>query len=198
MHWHVGAVKVRVDKNTKSGWVSWAIAGVLLLVSAGVPPRLVKGQSFTLRDFEGRYSFAGGTREQRSLRAAIDQVVAQFNLFVREIARGELLNHVRVEDRLYIRVVGDRSVSVAFDDWGPHEVPLDGRAVAVRGSDGGRTQLSGRFERGRLLVRQRSSRGVRNNWFDLASDRERLTLRVQVSSEQLPDEIKYALTYERR
>lgn len=175
----------------------WLIPAAIV-IAALWPSRPSAGQTLALEDFEGEYTFIGGERERRRVQAAIDDVVDQMNIFVREIARGQIRGHVQPERRVHIRVdAGDR-VRFAFDDWGPNVVSLDGRARRVRGPDGGATRLTGRFGNGRLYLRQTNDQGHRHNWLGLAPDRERLRLSVRISAGQLPDDIRYALTYRRR
>ncbi|HJL14500.1 MAG TPA: hypothetical protein RMH99_02520 [Sandaracinaceae bacterium LLY-WYZ-13_1] len=163
------------------------------------PARPTQGQrAATLEDLEGRYSFVGGAREERRLRGAIDEVVDRMNLFVREIARGEIRRNVTADRRIEIDVVDDRTVRFRFDDWGPVRARVDGRSRQVRGPDGSDTRLTARFGGGRLYLQQVSSRGTRDNWLSLASDRERVTLQVRIRADQLPAPIEYALTYRRR
>lgn len=175
----------------------WWIPG-LLIAAALWPARPSAGQQLALEDFQGDYAFAGGQREERRLGAAIDRVVDQMNLFVREIARGEIRGHVQPERRVRIEVPDDGRVRLAFDDWRPNPLSLDGRPLRVRGPDGSATRLRGRFDDGRLYMHQTNPQGERHNWLQLAGDRERLTMRVRISAGQLPDDIEYALTYRRR
>lgn len=186
-----------MDEKARSGG-RWAVVAALMALGVAATARPGRGQAPTLEDYEGRYVFVGGEREEQRMRAAVDAVVDRMNLFIREIARGRVHEHVHVQRRLEVDRAGERTVRVTFGAWGPHRVPLDGREVEVRGPDGGRTRLSARFDGGRLLVRQRSSRGWRQNRLELAPDGERLTLRVRLGADPLPDDIRYALTYRRR
>lgn len=162
------------------------------------PARRSAGQGVALEDFQGEYAFVGGEREERRLDAAIDAVVDQMNIFVREIARGRIHGQVRPEGRVRIEVVGAHHVRFELDGWGPHVVSLDGRERRVRGPDESDTRLSARFHGGRLHVRQVSPQGERRSSMALAGDRERMRMSVRIRSARLPDDIRYALTYRKR
>lgn len=174
---------------------------LVVLAAAFGPAQRTAGQTpapLAIEDYEGEYRFVGGARDRRGLELAIDRVVDQMNIFVREIARGEIRGRVQPEQTIRLEVDGLGRLRLALDAWGPNTVSLDGRARRVRGPDGSDTRLSARFARGRLRVSQVNPQGRRDSVLALSPDREHLTMRVRIAADQLPDDLRYALHYRKR
>jgi len=177
----------------------WAAAAVALLGAAmAMPPSAARADLSALDLFAGRYTFAGGARERSQLEDAIDDVVDRLNVFIREIARGEIRRNVRPEPRIALEVIDGRRVRVSFGDWGPLDLRLDGPARRTRGPDGSDTAVRASLRGRRLLVTQRSSRGERDNWLSVSRDGEWLYNQVRIGADQLPADIRYTLSYRRR
>ena len=151
-----------------------------------------------LQRFEGRYVFAGGAAETRRVERAIDEVVDRLNLFIREIARGEIRRSIRPEPSIELHALGRDRLRFSFGDWGPLEVSLDNRPRVVRGPDGSDTRLRGTVSGQRIVLVQDSSRGRRTNWLSLGPEDRWLHLQVAVGADQLPEDIRYSLSYRRR
>lgn len=128
---------------------------------------------------------------------AIDAVVDQMNIFVREIARGEIHRRISPERRIELEVVDSRTLTFAMDDWGPIGVTLGAAPRRVRGADGEEVNLTASFEDGRLVMRSLAARGSRTNVLTLSPDAEHLSMMVRIRSDQLPAEIRYRLTFRR-
>ena len=56
--------------------------------------------------FVGSYAFAGGERERAALDAAIDEVVAEMNFLVRDVARSKLRESNPIPDNVTIELDG--------------------------------------------------------------------------------------------
>ncbi|MCB9597686.1 MAG: hypothetical protein H6719_33525 [Sandaracinaceae bacterium] len=177
--------------------VGWAAAVATTIVLAMAAPG-ARAELDLLSTFEGRYTFAGGRAERTRLDEAIDEVADRLNLFIREIARGELRRAIRPEPRIQVAVVARDRVRMSLGDWGPLEVTLDNQERHVRGPDGSDTRLRGAVDRGRIVLVQESSRGRRTNWLSLGPDGRWLYLQVQIGADQLPEDIRYTLSYRRR
>lgn len=151
----------------------------------------------TLSAFRGTYVLAGDARELRAMDQAIDRVVDQLNLFIREIARGEIHRRVTPEQRIVLEVFDLERITLAMDDWGPVAVTLGAAPRRIRGRSGDDERLTVRLHEGRLVAQTLASGGSRTSTFALSSDAERLQMHVRIASGQLPADIRYSLTYRR-
>jgi len=168
-----------------------------ILAAAALAPAPSKTQAPALESFAGRYVHTGARSELRAMEGAIDRVVNQMNIFIREIARGEVHRRITPERRITIDVLDGSTLTLAMDDWGPLRIALGGVPRQTRDPGGEPTSLSARFDAGRLVQRTQSPRGSRTNVFALSPDGEQLSMQVRIASDQLPAEIRYRLTYRR-
>lgn len=168
-----------------------ALTAILIAV---VP---VSGQAVSVASFDGRYVFVGGDAERRQLHRAIDGAVSRLPFLLREVARGEIRRNIQPEPSIAIDVAGEAHVRLTLGAWGPIDLRLDGLEQRVRGPDGSATRLSAGYRGGRIETRQASSRGRRENWLSLSPDGRHLFLQSRVGAPQLPEEIRYTLTYRR-
>lgn len=174
--------------------------GVALVTSAlafFLAPTASHTQAPTLASFDGRYVLGADRHELHGMEQAIDRVVDQMNLFIREIARGEIHRRISAEQRIHLDITGEDAMSIALDDWGPIEVDVNGRPRQVRGAAGDDVRFSVRYQDGRLTAHTASPRGSRTNVFTLSPDASRLQMSVRITSDQLPADIRYRLTYHR-
>jgi hypothetical protein len=179
-----------------------ALAASLLGVSAFAPsPSRTQAPTaaptHAIESFEGSYVLARDARELRAMDGAIDRVVDQMNIFIREIARGEIHRRITPEQRIAISVFDANSISVALDQWGPIALTVGGPARRVRGASGEDVDLTVRLRQGRLVQHSVASNGTRTNTFSLSPDTERIRMHVSIASGQLPSDIRYTLTYRR-
>jgi len=172
------------------------LCATLALMAAFVPGT-GRSQTAALEDFDGRWSFTRAQRDRDSLEDGIDHVADQLNLFIREIARGEMRRRIQPENRVVVRVHDETHVSLAMDDWGPVRFDLTARPRRVRGPNGDHIRAGVSFRDGRLIHREVHSQGHRTNVFALSANRRSLTMRAVIGSDQLPDEVRYRLTYRR-
>ncbi len=176
---------------------SLSLAALLSGALALVVPTPSRTQAHALTSFDGVYALAADARELSGMEQSIDRVVDQMNLFIREIARGEIHRRIDPEQRIHLTVLGDETISIALDDWGPIEVGVNGPARQVRDAAGENVRLTMRFAGGRLIQHSSAPRGARTNTFVLSPDASRLQMSVRITSDQLPDDIRYRLTYRR-
>lgn len=174
-----------------------ALSVGLLALAALMPSPSQTQATSSLERFEGSFAHTGARRELRAMDGAINRVVDQMNIFIREIARGEVHRRVTPEGRIEIDVIDPTTMTIAMDDWGPVRVRVGASARRVRGAAGENVQLRVRFDDGRLIQRTSTGGGARTNVFTLSADRESLSMRVRIESDQLPDDIRYRLTYRR-
>lgn len=174
-----------------------AIGAAALGLAVALLPSPSRTQAPALESFAGTYVLAGDRRELTSMSDAINRVVDRMNLFIREIARGEIHRRIEPEQRIRFALRGSELLSMSLDDWGPVEVSVGGAPLRTRGSTGENVALSVRYGGGRLVAHSATPRGSRTNVFSLSADGERLLMSVRIASDQLPDDIRYRLTYRR-
>lgn len=170
---------------------------VAFAVAALVPalPSASQEHEPSLESFRGTFVLAD-RREQAALSDAIDRVADQLDIFIREIARLELRRRIGAEERIQV-AIDEAAVALAFDHWVPGRIPLDGRLRRLRGPGGETLRHSVRFEGGRIIERRLADQGERINVLTLSADEQRLHMQVRISSDQLPDTIRYRLSYRR-
>lgn len=179
-----------------------ALAALLGTLAVLAPSHPARGSdtppSEGLERLAGGYVFAGGDRERGAVNDAIDSVVDRLNLFIREIARGRIREAIQPEPRVEVDVVGAELVRLRLGDWQSPVAHVDGTPLDVRGPDGSDTRFSVRYRNGRLATRATTSRGTREIWLSLSDDDAGwLFSQVRVSSNQLPESIRYTLSYRR-
>lgn len=170
-----------------------AVAALLALAPTGE----VRSQTTALEDFSGTYRFSNAGRERRGLEQAIDHVADQLNIFIREIARGEMRRRVQPEPSITIRVADETHVAFGIGDWGPHQVVLNSRGRRLRGRNGDEHRMSLHFRRGQLIHRESHDQGSRVDVMTLSPDHRRLRMAARIASDQLPDDIRYRLSFVR-
>jgi len=144
--------------------------------------------------FVARYHFSGGEKELQALRDELDRIADKFNILVRPIARHKL--HSRVLPYFDIRF--DERDDVARVHMGPL-APLicDGKWHDVRGDSGETGRATCGPQDDKMVTRARFDEAKRNNTFTLSSDGKQLRMSTVVTSPQLPEPIRFALSYGR-
>lgn len=141
------------------------------------------------------YTFVGGEREHKGLIDAIEAVVGDMNLFVRDIARDRLRASNEVPSALAIHRIG-RRVTVSFDER-TYTAELGGPPVTVQGATGDPVRLTYRLQGQRLIQDFRGERGGRVNAFYVDAE-GRLRIDVKVHSPKLPKDLLYRLSFGKR
>ncbi|MBX3268737.1 MAG: hypothetical protein KF729_00665 [Sandaracinaceae bacterium] len=178
-------------------WAKTAILtlAALLLGLAAAPPS--RSQEVALEDFGGTWQFNRTRRDLRDLEEGIDRVADQLNIFIREIARGEMRRRIQPEGRVRFAIQSETRATIAVDDWGPHAFELGGAPRSVRGPNGDSIRVGLAFRNGQIVHRELHGQGHRTNVFALSPDGTQLTMNASIGSDQLPDQIRYRLTYRR-
>lgn len=180
--------------------LAWTVPATIAL-AAFVPPPPAYGIDRAPPEgvdrFAGTYRFDGGDRERRALDGAIRRVTDQMNVFIRDIAFGQAREALRPERRVALSPAGGDRVRIRLDDWTSPPMQASGQTRRVRGPDGDDTRLGVRYAGGRLEVRATTSRGTTERWLSLDESGRYLFVQVRVSSERLPDSVRYTLTYRR-
>ncbi len=175
----------------------WMALGAALLTALALTPVPSSSQTGALEDFEGAWVFTRSARDLRSHEQGIDHVADLMNLFIREIARGEMRRRIPPETRLEFHFESETRLLLTVDDWGPHAFTIGGPARRVQGPEGEDVQVRITFARGRIVHRQRNGGGHRTNTYSLNADGSRLTMSANIASDQLPADVRYRLTFRR-
>jgi hypothetical protein len=146
--------------------------------------------------FDGEYVFAGGQKERDGLDAAIETAVEALNPMVRNLGRERLKESNPIPQQLAIDVDGDR-VQVLFDGKG-YLASHDGAQIKTESPQGDKVKVSHRMRGASLAEFIDGIGGKRNNNFKLNDDGSRLTMKVEITSSQLPVPVEYRLTYKRK
>jgi hypothetical protein len=142
------------------------------------------------RPFIGTYRFAGGDAEREAVGRAIDSSVSDLGSFVRGFARKRLIGANRVPAELVMK--GGGNSFVVLVDNRPYAGLLDGRAVQVTVATGDVMDMSFKF--GAEMVQTFADREKgRVNRFELRGNQ--LVMHVRVYAKELPEEVKYDLTF---
>jgi hypothetical protein len=144
-----------------------------------------------LAELQGSYRYIGGAHQRDAMKQAIDKVVDQMGLG-KNIARRRLLESNEVPQRLEIERQGNQ-LTVKFDGRS-YSGRLGGKPIRVQSVTGEPVQMTLRQRGERLLQVYAGEGGTRYNLFAPRAD-DRLTLRVRITSERLPDDIIYYLSF---
>ena len=128
------------------------------------------------------------------INAAINETVRKMNVLVRSVAR----NRLRKTNPAYSRITIAFTATDARISAGPGEpvvLPLSGKAIRWKRSDGEVFTVSGSMRGGSFVETFEAKDGRRTNSFSLGGDR--LMLNVSVTSPRLPSPLRYRLVYRR-
>lgn len=148
------------------------------------------------RAFEGRYAYAGGQKQRDGVAAAIEATVAELNPLIRNLGRKRLTEANQIPKQVSISINGDK-LTLDFDGRS-HEVSLDGKPLKTQSRDGEKVKVSHRMRGDRLVEIIDGTGGDRRNTLSLSDDCNRLTLKVSITSNQLPVPVEYRLTFKRK
>jgi hypothetical protein len=164
------------------------------VLAAGDPP-LVREVDVepTLEQLVGSYRHAGGASEQAALEQAIDDVVAGMNVLARGIARKRLLESNRIPGTVEITGNAER-LTIAFEDR-EYTAAVGGAAVDVIGVTGDPLRMTLRVRKRALIQKFVGDKGDRTN--TMTSRQGGLRIAVLVSSDSLPKDLAYTLTFAR-
>jgi hypothetical protein len=127
---------------------------------------------------------------------AIDAAIEKMNFIKRPIARSRLKKTNAAHQRVTIGLTA-QEISVAFDGNPPVRMPADGRTAKWTREDGEVFDVAARWTNDRLVQSFKAADGERTNTFTLAPDGRALDVQVEVTSPQLPEPVRYALSFAR-
>lgn len=146
--------------------------------------------------FAGEYEFAGGQKQRDGVDAAIAKAMDAISPLFRKIGTKRLKANNPVSKQVSIAINGDKA-RVAFGMY-DNEAPLDGTRVKTKSKAGDRIKLRHRVRGSTLVQTITGDGGKRTNSFTLSEDGQRLTVRVKITSDQLPVPVEYRLSYKRK
>jgi hypothetical protein len=146
--------------------------------------------------FVGEYRFVGGQKERDGIEAAIELSVAELNPVVRGLGRSRLLDSNELPASIEIELDGE--LLTIHQAGEAHAATVDGAKVKTKSKDGDKIRVSHKLASGKLTQRIVGDGGERSNGYKLSSDGKQLSLRVEITSSQLPVPVAYTLSYERR
>ena len=169
----------------------WVITALVLFSTSA--------QAASPSDLVGDWRWLASPSQEAAISRGVERAVGAFNLFLRPVVRMQL-EPVAVPHRLVeLRVVKN---SVTFTEHVNGKVSsstrvLGSREVADKTVDGDPMWTTTLFEDGVLKRTERTAEGGRTVRYSLTAAGA-LELGVEFFSEQLPESLRYTLSYERR
>ena len=168
------------------------IVAIVLLV--GVVPPLVRDVAAQPPDVQGSYLL--DARASDDVRKAIDEVVAEMGGLRAPFARLRLRDLNQPPQRIDVAST-ESEVSITTDGKDVIRTPVDGQPVPWKREDGEEFTIRTRWD-GRTLKRTfQAPDGERANTYEFSPDGATLTMRVVLTSPQLPGPLAYTLVYRR-
>ncbi len=162
--------------------------------TAPVTPTVDLSPTETLERLARRFRYGGGAAERQELVTEIDEVSGRLSFLAAGIAKRRLTASNRIPERVALaRSADGTTLTVSLDDR-TYVGPLDGSSVEVKGIDGDTLQMEYVISRGRIEQRFRGPNGGRVNTF-LPHEERGMLMEVRVFSQQLPEDVRYRLTY---
>jgi hypothetical protein len=140
--------------------------------------------------------FVNEAQSEAAIDTAIETAVAKMNFVKRPIARGRLKKNNTAHQRAEIATT-PQEISVAFDGRAPVRMPADGTTAKWKREDGEAFDVSARWQGDKLVQTFKAEDGQRTNTFSLGSDGAQLRVDVEITSPQLPEPLRYTLTFTR-
>ena len=146
--------------------------------------------------FTGTYVFEGGQKQRDGVNEAIELSVASLNALIRNMGRKRLQETNTIPKQLSIQLSG-HDLEILFDGDG-HSAKLDGTPLKTKDKSGDKLKVSHRMRGAKLTELLDGTGGDRHNTFKLSDDGNHLTVKVKISSSQLPVPVEYSLRYKRK
>ena len=144
--------------------------------------------------FTGTFHYAGGDGQRATLTAAIERAVADRTFITRGIARDRLTNKNPVYSNVGFQFPAGM-IDCAMSGRPTIHTRDDGTAGQTTSITGDPLRVTQRLENGHIVQVLSSDEGTRRNEFVASADGHSLTMRVTVTSGQLPAPLRYELSY---
>jgi hypothetical protein len=139
-------------------------------------------------------TYISESQSQTAIDAAIELGIAKMNFITRPIARRRLRKTNPPVQKVAITRT-EQEISVAFDTGKPVHMPADGTTVKWTRADGEVFDVAADWKGDQLIQSFKANDGQRINIFSISPDGTRLTLRVELTSPQLPAAVSYVLNF---
>jgi hypothetical protein len=144
----------------------------------------------------GVYRYTNDPRDAAALDAAADRATDGMSFFIRGIARGRLREGLHPQPTITLTFAGG---TIAIETQrGRLQAPDTGATVTVRGHDGHPVRVSHRLVGDGIVQLLAADQMNCRTEYHLSADGRTLTMRVLVTTPQLPHPITYALVYRRQ
>ena len=184
----------RLEEGTRFRVIrSSTLAIVLVLVAVGLP--LGESAEAQPQELQGTYVLDGAASD--NIDEVIEQVVKDMNFVRRPLARQRLQGTTKPSQHLEITYTG-ADVTITTDGNSSVRTPADGKAVEWTRGDGEKVMVTTTHDARTMTRVFRADDGERSNAYRLESDPSTLTMRVVLTSPQLPEPVAYKLVYKRR
>jgi hypothetical protein len=171
------------------------LAGAIALTLSSSPARAQSNPAEEVRErLTGTFASVSEAANQARIDAAIERVVARLVFFARDLARSRLREANPVFRAITVRF-GTGSVDVTAGRT-VHSRD-DGSETTATGLNGQSSHVTQRLDGGRLVQVMWTDQGARRTEFIVSADGAVLTVRVTLTSPQLPAPLTYELTYRR-
>jgi hypothetical protein len=145
-------------------------------------------------DVQGSYIL--DTRASDDVHKAIDEAVVEMSGLRRPFARLRLREVNQPPQRIDVAIT-DTEASITTDERDVIRTPTDGKPVAWKKDDGEEFTIRTTWDRRTLKRTFHAEDGERANTYEFTPDASTLTMRVVLTSPQLPAPLAYTLVYRR-
>ncbi len=145
--------------------------------------------------FEGTFRHLGGSSDRKALEQAIDEATADMSFFVRKIARARLRSRLSIPSWQTFRFEGS-DLTIGSPN-GSVTAPTSGAVTKTTNQNGDAIEVSHHLRGTTIRQVVTTEEGRRETTFALDPETGRLRVEVTISSDALPNPIRYRLTYGR-
>jgi len=165
----------------------------LVLIGAAVP----RGRDAAAQPPELQGTYVLDSAASDNIDEVIEHVVKDMNFVRKPLARRRLKATTKPSEHLHIAYTG-ADVTITTDGNSSVRTPADGKPVEWIREDGERFVVTTTHDARTMTRVFRADDGERSNAYTLGPDPSTLTMRIVLSSPQLPEPVTYKLVYKRR
>lgn len=146
--------------------------------------------------FSGTYKYAGGKTQREKLEHQIEQVVAQLNFMIRNMARSRLTDGLSPAPVLGFDFGTNR---VVFRKPGQPTIegPIDGSPVDWKNDHNERVRLRLKLQGETLSINYKGDGSDSTYQYRFVDGGKRIDIRARIDHVRMPSTLRYGLTYKR-